>query len=376
MSTAARRWQRGSLVDAGDRWVLRYRVDAVDPVTGAAVRHERRQMIALKTDLRTQQAARATADLFMSQVTGRKVEAGRAVSAAAYVDRYLAERVPLMRPATQASRKVLLRRHLRPALLGLRLDQVTVPFVQGLIGKLAGEGYALGSVRAVIAVLRTLTRAAKADGLPCEPFEMRSLQFPSRLAAHETPNAFTGEELRALLAGTNPPWRIAYALAGTLGLRAGETLGVAWEDIDLARGTLTLRQSTVKGRLQGLKSKTSRGTLALSPELVEILKAYRQTVPATGLLLRTARGRPYYSSHYRKQLTRDLKRLQLPQRTPHAFRHGLATQLLAAGISPAAVRDALRHSSLSITDRYSHATSDDLRRGAAHMGGFTKPSAP
>jgi integrase len=356
--------------------VLRYRVDLVDPVTGRSIRQKPRQTLGRTLELRTRQAARAAADAFMSQVTGRKVQAGRAVSAAAYVDRYLAERVPLMRPATRVTRETILRRHLRPALSGKRLDQVTVAEVQRLVGRLAAAGHAPAYVRAIVAALRTLLRAARAEGLPCEPFETRQLQFPSRVSAQETPHAFSEAELRALLAGTVPPWRVAYAIAGTLGLRAGETLGLRWEDLDLARATVTLRQAAVRGQVQGLKSRTSRATLPLAAGLVEILQAYRETVPATGLLFRTAEGRPLHANRYREQLTKDLKRLGLPHLTPHAFRHGLATQLLAKGLGAAAVRDALRHGSLGMTDRYSHALSDDLRRAATLINPFESEKTP
>lgn len=61
--------------------------------------------------------------------------------------------------------------------------------------------------------------------------------------------------------------------------------------------------------------------------------------------------------------------------SPHALRHGFASQLLRAGVDPETVRRLMGHATLTTTAKYSHST-DASRRGAvtrllAHRGAGT-----
>jgi site-specific recombinase XerD len=48
--------------------------------------------------------------------------------------------------------------------------------------------------------------------------------------------------------------------------------------------------------------------------------------------------------------------------TPHKLRHAFCTRLLNAGVPVHEVRDLMGHSSIAVTDRYSHASPEHLRR--------------
>jgi integrase len=271
-----------------------------------------------------------------------------------------------MRPSTRATVLSILKQHIEPMVAGLGLHEITVRHVQSLIGKLAAAGRKPATVRSVVRCLRVLLRAAEAEGYAARAFDLSALQFPSTQAPSAKLQTFTAEELRRLIAETSSPWNVVYALAAGLGLRCGEVLGIAWRDVDLERGTLTVRQAAVMGRIGPVKSKGSAAHLPLAPELVRLLRAYRETWTPNpeDLLFASRRGRPMHASAYRRRLTKDLKRLGLRHRGTHAFRHSAASLLLQQGIGLAAVRDLLRHADSRVTDRYSHSTSEDMKRGA------------
>lgn len=59
------------------------------------------------------------------------------------------------------------------------------------------------------------------------------------------------------------------------GLRAGEALGLQWDDIDLDRGLLHIRRSVWYGKIQAAKSEASETVLPIPDALVAVLRDYR-----------------------------------------------------------------------------------------------------
>ena len=83
------------------------------------------------------------------------------------------------------------------------------------------------------------------------------------------------EQLRTILAIAQEPWRTLYSILSLDGLRAGEALGVQWQDIDLDRKLMHIRRSAWYGQVQTTKSQTSETVLPIPDALVTILKGYR-----------------------------------------------------------------------------------------------------
>ncbi len=361
MSTAGRRWQRGTLRRRRDRWTLRARIDC-----GDLKRRERVLEVGSTAHLRTAREARAAADGILARVTGRAIAAGVTLTAGEYFARFCAERVPLMRPTTQRLVRARIRQHLAP-LSGSRLDEITRGEVQRRIAAMSAAGAAPSTVRGVVALLATIIRAAVDDGYTATPVDVRRLKFPSDRTAAPRRQTFTAAELRELLRVARSPWREIAAVSASLGLRSGEALGLAWSDLDLERRVVTLRQAAVDGRLGPLKTRTSAARLPLSPALAQLLKAYRDRTGAAagGLVFATRTGRPIHGSAWRRAFARTLQAAGLPHRSPHTLRHTAASLVLEAGLSAAAARDLLRHADVKVTSRYSHAIGADVERGAS-----------
>jgi integrase len=160
-------------------------------------------------------------------------------------------------------------------------------------------------------------------------------------------------------------------LALATGLRRGEVLGLRWSDVDLDRRTLTVKQSleqTKSGlRFKTPKTKRSRRTIALSPSLVDELKAHRVKQAAERLALGMGRdpsslvfaridGDPIQPDSVTKMFARIAKRAKIRPISFHGLRHTHATDLLRAGVHPKIASERLGHASIAITmDTYSHA---------------------
>jgi integrase len=77
-------------------------------------------------------------------------------------------------------------------------------------------------------------------------------------ATPEEMKPLDAEQAKALLAAAKDDrLESLYVLAVTAGLQIGELLGLAWEDVDIERGTLRVRR-TLSGRRAGRASRHPR----------------------------------------------------------------------------------------------------------------------
>jgi integrase len=150
-----------------------------------------------------------------------------------------------------------------------------------------------------------------------------------------------------------------------VGLRGGEVYALRWDDIDLGRGTITVRATLDVGGGGAAEPKTlhSHRTFEMDAEAI----AYLQALPArSGWVWPGAYGRPLGHSGVLKALKRLCKATGLPERTTHELRHTHATLLLLAGVPPVEVAARLGHASAVTTMRtYAHFIPSHSKAAAA-----------
>lgn len=150
------------------------------------------------------------------------------------------------------------------------------------------------------------------------------------------------------------------------GVRIGEALSLRWDDVDLNRGTATIRS----GSIGSDRTKTGNvRSVTLIPEVVERLRTWKTDQTAdrlkmgagwanteTNYVFVTGAGLPMDPHNCRRDLQRILRAEGLPTARPwHALRHGLAARLLERGLPLQVVSAMLGHSSIRVTaDIYGH----------------------
>lgn len=163
---------------------------------------------------------------------------------------------------------------------------------------------------------------------------------------------------------------VIYTAVST-GLRRNELLGLRWRDIDLDLLCLSVCQVLYKRKgictFKEPKTAHSRRRVAMTPKLASFLREYRAEresfywhlgVPLSldDLVFTNIDGRPIDPSTLTHNFGRIVKRLGLSVRF-HDLRHTYATLMMAAGVHPKIVSEALGHSTVAITlDIYSHVT--------------------
>ena len=219
------------------------------------------------------------------------------------------------------------------------------------------------SIRHVLRVLRAALQDAVDEELLSRNVA-RLVQL--RVTDDRKVRSFTrAEALRFLEAAEQHRLYALWAVALAMGLRRGEALGLAWADVDLEEGRLTVRQALhrVDGqlRLDPVKTDASVAVLPIPDPLVTILRGHRRrqlarTVcrPArswreTGLVFTTAQGGFIEPRNANRIFHSLCKKANVPQLRVHDLRHSCATLLFTMGVPPATVQRILRHSSITVT---------------------------
>jgi integrase len=91
----------------------------------------------------------------------------------------------------------------------------------------------------------------------------------------ERPSVPTAEEFHKLLLHIWEPYRTMVLLAGCLGFRASEIVGLQWGDFDFEKSTLLVQRGVVHGRVDDVKTEYSRDVEPIAPELDKELLAHR-----------------------------------------------------------------------------------------------------
>ena len=168
---------------------------------------------------------------------------------------------------------------------------------------------------------------------------------------------------------------VYYAAPFLMGTRPSEQLGLMWGDIDFEVNLIRIRRIQLRYGALSEFTKTAAGVrdIPMSPMLREMLLAWRvrcprkdgqleRVFPAPGAprawpLPREGGGGPLVYGSFRKRYwATTLKRLGLPEVTPHSARHSFISTLQAQGVEVGLVAKLAGHKSAVVTlSHYTHA---------------------
>ncbi len=287
-----------------------------------------------------------------------------------------------LRPTTYDGYADLVHHHLVPVLGRVPLAKLTPQQIAACYSDLLAKGLAPRTVQYAHAVLhRALDQAVRWNLVARNPTDAVDAPRPQRKEI----TVFTAEQAQRFLdAAKDDRLHALYVLALMTGMRQGELLGLHWQDVDLAAGSLSVRRTLVRTS-QGwswAEPKTAKGrrTIALSALAVEALRQHRvrqleERLRAGGLwddldlVFPNHIGKPLERQNVVKRSFRPLlARAGLPYIRFHDLRHSAATLLLSLGEHPKVVQERLGHSTIGVTmDIYSHVLPDMQRNAASKL---------
>ena len=165
----------------------------------------------------------------------------------------------------------------------------------------------------------------------------------------------TIEQYDQLLARVPPRVGMMIQLGMCLGLRASEILGLRWEDIDLANGTLTINRSVVGKHQDETKTLASQDELPLHEYLIDALKKWKESEPVIDgwLFGSPATNRPFHRDSLLKWYLKPAGRaIGIPRIGWHAFRHTYRHLMRELELPLEVQQHLMRHSDIRTTTGY------------------------
>jgi integrase len=195
-------------------------------------------------------------------------------------------------------------------------------------------------------------------------------------------------DLKAMIAAATDTERPLILTAITTGLRSSELRGLRWQDIDLAAGTITVRQRADQwGQIGPPKSEAGKRTLPIAPELVSELKRWKLRSPHSriNLAFPSSTGTPLRHNNMLRRMYFPLQvraGLGVPRINAkgeiardeegqpvltgkhgfHALRHAAASAWIESNIDLKRLQVWIGHENIRLTlDTYGHLLKDEKK---------------
>jgi integrase len=348
------------------RWAIV--LDVRDPETGK----RKRKWHAFKGTKR--QAQTECSRLITEMSRGTYLEPAKE-TVAQFLDRWLEHTEPNVAPRTLERYQEIARKNLAPLLgnallMRLRPEQISSAYAKALkSGRRDGMGgLSPRTVHHLHRILKqALSTAVRWNLIVSNPAEKVDPPKVERSKIH----ALDAAETAVLIAHfRSTRMFIPVLLAVLCGLRRGEIAALRWCSADLARGQLSVAQSTeqTKSGTRLKETKSGRARTVALPSLVvdelrkhrvhqgeELLKIGVRTNDETHIVAQED-GTPLQPNSLTHEFVRLLAKTKaLSKIRFHDLRHSHATHLLMNGVHPKVAQERLGHSSVGITlDLYSH----------------------
>ena len=287
-----------------------------------------------------------------------------------YMDHWLEETHRFkIRTSTYVGYRLMLNKHILPALGHVPLQKLTPQQVQALYAQKMKDGLTPGSVRNIHTVLHKALENAVRWGLVAR--NVCDAVSPPRTAKREI-QPLTREQAQQLLeAARGHRLEVLLLLAIATGARRGELIGLRWSDVSFEEGCIHIRRTVSRVTGFGLvesEPKTTKGQrkIILPQFALDALKQQhvqqaedRLKAGAAwkdkGLVFSNPLGDFIDPNSIPQKFYTLLAEIGLPRLHFHDLRHSTASILLSMGVHPKIVQEILGHSTMSITvDIYSH----------------------
>ena len=171
-----------------------------------------------------------------------------------------------------------------------------------------------------------------------------------------------------LVSAIKEPYRTMVMIAGSLGLRVSEIMGLQWSDFDFENKTALVQRGVVHGRVGEVKTEYSKDHLPIDSLLVEKLLQHRKRCYPTSegwLFTNPLTGRPYHQEKIVKTYMKTAATVvEIKGKIGwHTFRHSYRSWLQESGAPLAVQQELMRHASITTTmNVYGKAMTDTKRQ--------------
>ncbi len=290
--------------------------------------------------------------------------------------------------------QAIINHHLLPVWRNLRLEDITRAEVKRLILQKQQAGFARGTVENFKALISGIFTHAYEDGLIAVNPALKLGKFLSKHDRRVHVRPLSRDEVINVLQVARVQFTDYYPLMLTAfrtGMRMGEVLGLAWEDVDFDGNAIEVRRAYSHGRWETPKSHKSR-YIDMSDQLRVTLYEYKTQqlmrfdgqLPVTNINEKTRvhvvftsqTGGPLCGDNFRSRVfNKLLEAANVPKIRFHDIRHTFASLLLANNESLHYVKEQMGHASIQTTvDVYGHLVPGSNRNAVNRLDDPEGPS--
>jgi len=295
---------------------------------------------------------------------------------------WLAENSQVKRPTTHARDRIVVSSHLLPALGTRKLNAIRPRDVQLVVDAMTGAGLASTTVRTDYGVLRAVLNAAvQAELLTRSP--CRGIRLPVAGRLREI-HYLDAAEIGRLAGATPVEYRPMVYLAGVLGLRWSEVIGLRVGRVDIASRTVEVTETLAE--VEGLvlradvKAAASRRVLDVPPFLVAMLAEHLLArglgSDPDALVFVSPDGGPVRGSNFRVRVWKPAtEAAKVEGVTFHHLRHSAVGLLVDSGAHPAVIQRRMGHASVRTTfDVYGNVMRSTDDAATSHLNDLFRPT--
>jgi len=253
-----------------DFWALRYR----EQLPGSTTIHKS-TVVGTVEQYPTESHARRAAQTLLLRINAENPNAGVATFGAV-IDHYLAEELP-DRHSTARGYQCWLKNHIRPKWGEYPIDQIKPLAVEQWLKGLDLGPKSKGHLKNQMRIL--FNCAMRWELLPYHANPMGLVRVKDSSKRVRVPAVLTIEQYREVLLHIPEPYRMMCVVAGCLGLRISEVLGLQWCDFDWKNQQVQIRRSRVYGHVGEPKTENSRRPMPLDLALEKLLRDHRYRLP-------------------------------------------------------------------------------------------------
>lgn len=259
---------------------------------------------------------------------------------------------------------------------GQLIQEVKVEAIAQAMGKRLGDVFTVEydmeplSDKTVLAYHRLISIIlAQAEKEMLVPYNAAAKATPPK-AAKKAPNYFQPETISEILKALEAEplkWQLITHMLLVTGCRRGEIMGLKWDKVDFKTNRVKIDRELIISKSKGVHESTTKTNdiryLTLPTETMVLLRKHKREQ----LRLQLANGDRWIDTGY--VFTQDngdhmnpdsvtgwlygfSRRHGLPHINPHAFRHTVASVLLANGTDIVTVAAQLGHASASTTENF------------------------
>jgi integrase len=368
---ARRRYQAPTPQLRGNAWIIRIREDVIQS-DGTVKRKQRPIILGYRHEIATARLARRAAEPILAKLNSTLYRPQRVVRFSAFTEKWKLAILPEMEPSSRPSMQSSIRAHLVPKFGDYFLHEITPEMIQSFVADLKSK-VSDKTAWNIVMTMRSIWKTALAWKYTNERvFEGVRMRQP---APPDDVRCFSQAEVQQILAAAPEPHRTFYWMAAETGMRSSEICGLRWQDVDLSYDVIFVRRKSWRGKIGEPKNRRRRHfpiSRQLSARLAE-MQANRK--PWTDLVFHSRNGTPWDTNLVvKRKLQPLLARLGIDRGGMHAFRHFNSSEMDRQNAPSGIKRDRLGHSSLIVTDRYTHSVSDDNRLVASKLAGSIVPN--